>query len=75
MKISAEIVVDGDPDNIEKLFLAEEKAFANQRACYEIKKQKNYFSLTDRKRCPILFLGKKKGAGLLISLDDLIRAI
>jgi len=41
MKISAEIVMDGDPDNIEKLFLAEEKAFANKRACYEIQKQKD----------------------------------
>jgi tRNA threonylcarbamoyladenosine modification (KEOPS) complex Pcc1 subunit len=40
MKISAEIILEGDPDNIEKLFLAEEKAFANKRACYEIRKQK-----------------------------------
>ncbi|MBN2459536.1 hypothetical protein JXB28_04600 [Candidatus Woesearchaeota archaeon] len=41
MKVSAEIVLEGDAGNIEKLFLAEEKAFANKRACYEVKKHKN----------------------------------
>jgi tRNA threonylcarbamoyladenosine modification (KEOPS) complex Pcc1 subunit len=41
MKVSAEIVLDGDASNIEKLFSAEEKAFQNKRACYKIRKEKN----------------------------------
>ena len=40
MKLSAEIIVEQDIANIEKLFLPEEKAFQNGRACYEIKKAK-----------------------------------
>jgi tRNA threonylcarbamoyladenosine modification (KEOPS) complex Pcc1 subunit len=41
MKFTAEIIVKEDINNVHKLFEAEEKAFANQRACYEIKKNKD----------------------------------
>jgi len=40
MKLIAEIIVKEDIHNIEKLFEAEEKAFDNQRAGYELKKAK-----------------------------------
>jgi tRNA threonylcarbamoyladenosine modification (KEOPS) complex Pcc1 subunit len=40
MKLSAEIIVKEDIHNIQKLFEAEEKDFANQRACYELVKTK-----------------------------------
>jgi tRNA threonylcarbamoyladenosine modification (KEOPS) complex Pcc1 subunit len=40
MKLSAEIIIKEDIHNIEKLFEAEEKAFDNQRARYELKKTK-----------------------------------
>jgi len=38
MKLSAEISVKEDIHNLEKLFVAEEKTFKNQRACYKVKK-------------------------------------
>jgi len=41
MKLSAEITVTEDVHNIQKLFEAEEKAFDNQRAGYELKKNKD----------------------------------
>jgi tRNA threonylcarbamoyladenosine modification (KEOPS) complex Pcc1 subunit len=41
MKLSAEITVTEDVHNIQKLFEAEEKAFDNQRASYELKKNKD----------------------------------
>ncbi len=41
MKLSAEIILEGDAHNIEKLFAAEEKAFQNQRASYDLKKENN----------------------------------
>lgn len=41
MKLSAEIVVKEDSHNIEKLFAAEEKEFTNQRASYEMKREKD----------------------------------
>lgn len=41
MKLSAEIIVKEDIHNIQKLFEAEEKAFDNQRAGYELKKTKD----------------------------------
>jgi tRNA threonylcarbamoyladenosine modification (KEOPS) complex Pcc1 subunit len=41
MKLSAEIIVTEDVHNIQKLFEAEEKAFDNQRAGYELKKNKD----------------------------------
>lgn len=41
MKITAEIILEGDSSNIEKLFSAEEKSFQNKRASYELKKEKN----------------------------------
>lgn len=37
MKLSAEIIIKEDAHNIKKLFEAEEKVFANQRAGYELK--------------------------------------
>jgi len=40
MKLSAEITVKDDIHNISKLFEAEEKAFANERAGYELIKGK-----------------------------------
>ena len=40
MKLSAEIIVKEDIHNIEQLFEAEEKAFDNKRAGYELKKTK-----------------------------------
>jgi len=40
MKLSAEIIVKEDINNVHKLFEAEEKAFVNKRACYELKKNK-----------------------------------
>ena len=40
MKLSAEIIVTEDIHNIQKLFEAEEKVFANQRAGYELIKTK-----------------------------------
>jgi len=40
MKLSAEIIVKEDIHNIQKLFEAEEKTFANQRAGYELVKTK-----------------------------------
>jgi tRNA threonylcarbamoyladenosine modification (KEOPS) complex Pcc1 subunit len=41
MNLSAEIIVKEDIHNIQKLFEAEEKAFDNQRAGYELKKAKD----------------------------------
>ncbi len=41
MNLSAEIIVKEDAHNLEKLFKAEEKNFKNQRAGYEIKKEKD----------------------------------
>jgi tRNA threonylcarbamoyladenosine modification (KEOPS) complex Pcc1 subunit len=41
MKLSAEIIITEDFHNIQKLFEAEEKTFANQRAGYELKKNKD----------------------------------
>jgi tRNA threonylcarbamoyladenosine modification (KEOPS) complex Pcc1 subunit len=41
MKLSAEIIVREDINNIQKLFEAEEKTFDNQRAGYELKKAKD----------------------------------
>ena len=41
MNLSAEISVKEDIHNLEKLFAAEEKTFKNQRAGYEIKKEKD----------------------------------
>nr|MCK4930312.1 hypothetical protein [Nanoarchaeota archaeon] len=41
MMLSAEISVKENFHNMEKLFAAEEKTFKNQRACYEIKKNKD----------------------------------
>ncbi len=41
MNLSAEIIVKEDINNIEKIFIPEEKTFKNQRACYEIKKNKD----------------------------------
>ena len=41
MKLSAEIIIKEDTHNIQKLFEAEEKTFANQRAGYELKKTKD----------------------------------
>jgi tRNA threonylcarbamoyladenosine modification (KEOPS) complex Pcc1 subunit len=40
MRFSAEILVKEDLSNIEELFKPEEKAFQNQRACYELRKTK-----------------------------------
>jgi tRNA threonylcarbamoyladenosine modification (KEOPS) complex Pcc1 subunit len=40
MKLSAEIIVKEDIHNIQKLFEAEEKVFANQRAGYELVRTK-----------------------------------
>lgn len=39
MKYSATITVDGDSDNISKLFESEEKEFQNKRARYSIDKK------------------------------------
>jgi tRNA threonylcarbamoyladenosine modification (KEOPS) complex Pcc1 subunit len=39
MKFSSEIVVEGDADNIIRLFEPEEKKFSNNRAQYTIKKE------------------------------------
>lgn len=41
MNLTAEIRVREDFHNLEKLFLAEEKEFKNQRASYEVKKSKD----------------------------------
>jgi len=41
MKLSAEITIQEDAHNIQKLFEAEEKVFDNKRASYEIKKNKD----------------------------------
>ncbi|MBN2053080.1 hypothetical protein JW756_06255 [Candidatus Woesearchaeota archaeon] len=41
MKLSSEIIVKEDIHNIQKLFEPEEKIFDNQRASYELKKNKD----------------------------------
>ena len=41
MNLAAQIIVKKDFHDIEKLFVAEEKRFRNQRACYEVKKTKD----------------------------------
>ncbi|MBW2991090.1 hypothetical protein KY348_05300 [Candidatus Woesearchaeota archaeon] len=41
MNLTAEIIVKEDINQIEKLFVAEEKTFKNQRAGYELKKSKD----------------------------------
>ena len=41
MNLISEIIVREDIHNIEKLFIAEEKSFKNQRASYQIKKSKD----------------------------------
>jgi tRNA threonylcarbamoyladenosine modification (KEOPS) complex Pcc1 subunit len=46
MKYSSQIIVKEDPDKIEKLFASEEKAFANERANYSLKKEGKELKIT-----------------------------
>jgi tRNA threonylcarbamoyladenosine modification (KEOPS) complex Pcc1 subunit len=41
MNLRAEIIVSQDADKLKKVFDAEEKAFRNKRADYEVKKSRN----------------------------------